>query len=414
LHQISTGIKNDKDNRLKPMDKKGVSGPMHYKCLGPEHFVPPLLHLEMGMVNNVWDDFEEWIDNAVEIVPPHEKDARDALLLSKDALALAIDEKKEGDQKINIEIREKNAEAKLLKSELRKRTIDNERRQELHLRLTLLETFVEQQRNQLKALKDKVKSCQEAHTSCKKNLETYRSERGKPEASIVAEMEYLLEQFKISRASYHGGDFNGVCCRRLVASAKPISDEVRQILIRKKDEACEDATINKKVDGIEVILGLLDAAFAYLNILHPTEEDKIKAREAVDALSRHWRKMGLRVTLKAHVVEKHVNEFNMKWGVGDKEESFVEQGHQIGLRDNRHYAGLKNFIKRTESTMKERCNATHPLVLQQQQGVVQQTKRTKSDQTEKVQPAKRSKLEHTKHEKEAKREFYISKCEEDE
>jgi len=200
----------------------------------------------------------------------------------------------------------------------------------------------------------------------------------------------------------------------LVASAKSISDEVRQILIRKKDEACEDATINKKVDGIEVILGLLDAAFAYLNILHPTEQDKTKAREAIDALSRHWRKMGLRVTLKAHVVEKHVNEFNMKWGVGDKEESFVEQGHQIGLRDNRRYAGLTNFIKRTESTMKERCNATHPLVLQQQQRVVQQTKRTKSDQTEKVQPAKRSKLEHTKHEKEAKREFYISKCKEDE
>ncbi len=39
------------------------------------------------------------------------------------------------------------------------------------------------------------------------------------------------------------------------------------------------------------------------SILYPTEEDKIKAREAVDALSRHWRKTGLRVTLKAHVVE---------------------------------------------------------------------------------------------------------------
>jgi hypothetical protein len=109
-----------------------------------------------------------------------------------------------------------------------------------------------------------------------------------------------------------------------------------------------------------------------------------------------------------------VNEFNMKWGVGDKEESFVEQGHQIGLRDNRHYAGFTNFIQRTESTMKERCNATHPLVLQQQQWVVQQMKCTKSDHTEKVQPAKRSKLEHTKHEKEATREFYISKCKEDE
>ncbi len=212
-----------------------MSGPMHYKCLGPEYFVPPLLHLEMGMVNNVWDEFDESvIDKDVEIVPPHEKDARDALSLSKDALAVAIDDKKGGDQMINIEIREKNTEVKLLKSELHKRTIDNERRQELHLKLILLETFIEQQRNQLKVLKDKVNSCQEAHISCKKVLETKRTERGKPEASIVAEVEYLLEQFKISHATYHGGDFNGVCCRRLAASAKPILDELRQILIRKK------------------------------------------------------------------------------------------------------------------------------------------------------------------------------------
>ncbi len=74
---------------------------------------------------------------------------------------------------------------------------------------------------------------------------------------------------------------------------------------------------------------MLYVAFAYLNILHPTEEDKIKAREDIDALSRHWRKMGLCVKLKAHVVEKHVKEFNMKWGIGDKEESFVEQGLQV-------------------------------------------------------------------------------------
>jgi hypothetical protein len=64
--------------------------------------------------------------------------------------------------------------------------------------------------------------------------------------------------------------------------------------------------------------------------------------------------------------------------------------------------------------MKERYNATHPLVLQQQQRVVQQTKRIKPNQTDKVKPAKRSKLEHAKHEKEAKREFYISAYKEDE
>ncbi len=161
------------------------------------------------------------------------------------------------------------------------------------------------------------------------------------------------------------------------------------------------------MEDLESIMGLLDATFAYLNVSHPTQEEKTKAEEAVNTLSRHWRKMGLRMTLKAHVVEKHVNDFNMKWGLGDKEESFVEQGHQIGLRDNRRYAGLTNFIKRTESTMKERCNATHPLVQQQQMFVLQQTKRRKSNQLDDFNPNKRSKSEEINHEKHIKREYYV-------
>lgn len=49
---------------------------MHYKSLTPKNFVPPLLHLEIGMVNLVWDSFENWIDNVAEMVPPLEQDAR--------------------------------------------------------------------------------------------------------------------------------------------------------------------------------------------------------------------------------------------------------------------------------------------------------------------------------------------------
>jgi hypothetical protein len=35
---------------------------MHYKSVGPERFAPPLLHMEMGMVNQAWYTFEDWID----------------------------------------------------------------------------------------------------------------------------------------------------------------------------------------------------------------------------------------------------------------------------------------------------------------------------------------------------------------
>jgi hypothetical protein len=45
---------------------------MYYKSIGPENFVPRLLHMEMGLVNQIWYVFEDWIDNFIEILTPHE------------------------------------------------------------------------------------------------------------------------------------------------------------------------------------------------------------------------------------------------------------------------------------------------------------------------------------------------------
>jgi hypothetical protein len=43
------------------------------------------------------------------------------------------------------------------------------------------------------------------------------------------------------------------------------------------------------MDNVENTLGLLDAAFAYLNILHPTDKEKEKAQQAVKTLLKYWR-----------------------------------------------------------------------------------------------------------------------------
>jgi hypothetical protein len=63
----------DIEKKMTPADKKGVSTEMHYQCLTPQNFVPPLLHLEIGMVNQMWDNLVEWIDEEVEIIPLEEK-----------------------------------------------------------------------------------------------------------------------------------------------------------------------------------------------------------------------------------------------------------------------------------------------------------------------------------------------------
>jgi hypothetical protein len=401
-------IKNDSQKKLQPIEKKGVSCAVHYRSLTPNNFVPPLLHMEIGMVNQAWEDLVTWIDDVVEKIPFDEKTARFSVLEAKDNLNNIAKEREEAKKTISIEIREKNAELKLLKGEL-KRVRNNEiAAAEIHTRITLLNAFVTEQKVLEKRLKEKYAEAQLHLSNCKKQLEALKVERGKPESSIMADDELSLKNFNICSTSYHGGDFNGVCCRRLVENAKAVTDELRTILTSKRDQSCEIDVIISKLNRFEATLGLLDAAFAYLNIYHPTSEEKSKTKEAVDYLAKHWRNIGLSVTLKAHVLEKHVCAFNEKWGVGDKEESFVEQGHQVGLKDDRRYHGLTTFEKRTESLLKARSIKCHPLVQVNQSKILEYSRRRKRAEHEVGQP-KQVKKENVKVEKKVKRENYISK-----
>jgi hypothetical protein len=60
-------------------------------------------------------------------------------------------------------------------------------------------------------------------------------------------------------------------------------------------------------------------------------------------------------------MEKHVCKFNRKDGIGDKEESFIEQDHQVGIKDDRRYHRLTSFEKKTESTLKSWAITSCPL-----------------------------------------------------
>ncbi len=82
-----------------------------------------------------------------------------------------------------------------------------------------------------------------------------------------------MEKYSVEREAYHGGDFNGVCCRRIVGNAAPIVKELRAMIKMKKGSSCDDTVIDK-LDEFEHTLGLLDAAYAYLNVPFPSDDDK--------------------------------------------------------------------------------------------------------------------------------------------
>jgi hypothetical protein len=55
----------------------------------------------------------------------------------------------------------------------------------------------------------------------------------------------------------------------------------------------------------------------------------------------------------------------------------VEQGHQLGARENSRYARLTDFKKKKKSIINACLQASHPLITKQKWEVLRETKRKK-------------------------------------
>ncbi len=151
------------------------------------------------MVNLVWDNFENWIDSVAEMIPPPEQDARKKVSKVGKSLEDAYKEKAEADKTVNIEIRENNAEIKVVKMELKKaKSTEHKRREDFWTSIALPTIFVDDLKSQYSLCKKKVKDFQKQHTESKYALAALKAKQGKPEASVVAEIEVLLDNLNIS------------------------------------------------------------------------------------------------------------------------------------------------------------------------------------------------------------------------
>ncbi len=125
------------------------------------------------MVNHAWDEFEQWIDDAVKMVPLHEQDARKLVIVAGEKLELAQAQWEEDEKTVNVEIREKSTEIKVLKSDLCK-TRDKAEKEELQITVLMLEALLTDLKKTYKLNKEKVKDCQVAYADAKKKLQTTR------------------------------------------------------------------------------------------------------------------------------------------------------------------------------------------------------------------------------------------------
>jgi hypothetical protein len=175
-------------------------------------------------------------------------------------------------------------------------------------------------------------------------------ETGKYSKPIWQGLESILaKDWNIKRPSWHGGDILGNECRKLMSCARPIFDQIKSFLLERLEEdgGSERAKreVTKRCDIVANALLLFDGFLSLLRTDHNglTPQLIMKARAFARKAVAVWRILDLSVTPKCHASEDHAcDQLESLMGLADFCEDWVEQLHQLGLKNNRRTKTIRD------------------------------------------------------------------------
>ena len=350
---------------------------MHYKDISPQLFVCPPLHMEIGLVNKVWDELCLWVDQECELLSDEEIEARQMAALANQMYEASMREQERLKGGIAIELKADKVSLKQLQQQLKRAQDETDKADLLH-QLNLIKNIVTAKQKQLDDAKGNSKTLREYKSARNKIMKALRKERGKPELSLIQTMDDTLERYGVARSSYHVGDFNGVCARLLLSDCGPImTDILVEILSGRKDtQSLTDEMVRVKIQQYTRLLGCLDATVAGICLIDPTQTELAHIKQAIIGAMKLWRALEILITTKAHILESHVFDQIVAFrGLGDKAEDFIERGHQEGVADGHRLKHMKNYAKKQSSARKTSQLTNHPDVLAKKEEVAQKAKR---------------------------------------
>jgi hypothetical protein len=148
---------------------------------------------------------------------------------------------------------------------------------------------------QLDDAKSNSKTLREYKSAWNKIMKALRKESGKPELSLIQNMDGTLKWYGVACSSYHEGDFNGVCARLLLSTCGPImTDDIVVIEIlsgRKETQSLTDAKASAKIGQYTRLLGCLDATVAGIRLIDPTQTELAHMKQAIAGTMKLWREL---------------------------------------------------------------------------------------------------------------------------
>jgi len=192
-------------------------------------------------------------------------------------------------------------------------------------------------------------------------------EKVKRPDSIETKIFKVLKEIGVELSAYHGGSLNGKDIQKVMNNAAYVFDEFATIFKEGKRPTCQlsDGDIEKLCLHFREVFVLWDATFSVARTDNPTDDDCTTYRLYVNAAVQGSRDLGCTITPKMHMMAMHVESQmrNIRGGLGDKVEDWVERLHQTGIRLRQRFRTVKNPLVRATARDKAHYRTMHPDVL---------------------------------------------------
>jgi hypothetical protein len=331
--------------------QNGVKTYPQLDCVELERYIFPVLHVTLGLANRLLKHTIDYADLVVERTPEVLQTARILQIqaahkyatIKQDIADWGI---RNGPTLANMHLAQGHLDEQIeVEGEL-----SEAEREAAILDAASLKLEIAFFKKELSALKKQKTELSQRNTAAKVEVTRAETETGKYSKPIRQGLERILARdWNIKRPSWHGGDILGNECRKLMAWSRPIFEQIKAFLLDQLEEdgGSERAKteVRKRCDIVAKALLLFDGFLSLVRTEHKdlTPQHITKAREYATKAVSVWRLMKLSVTPKCHASEDHAcDQLELLKGLADFCEDWVEQLHQLGLKNNRRTKTIRN------------------------------------------------------------------------
>ena len=153
----------------KPTEIRGVVDFPLWDFIEVKYYVYPVLHGEIGLVNNALDAFSDILDDNIEVMSDEEKTARNTTIFADATLESAVEKLKDWKERSSIDVRFYEVLNSEIKDRLKGQGISQDERNELVAKRAEINKNIADMKAQPKLLEEDVKNKNELFSAAKKS-----------------------------------------------------------------------------------------------------------------------------------------------------------------------------------------------------------------------------------------------------